>query len=170
MISGSDARVTSDIDLIFVEVGMFSYPPVLHPLLSLEVRDRKNNRNLLLAEEFVKESVIALKHPRYSASAHAEQQQINTTLRFQFLDKPIGVLDGLKILLNSKLRFLESNGIKNGIGLAAEFDVIFLPLQRTALHAGRCVCYIFSGQKVDDGAFACTRLPKEYDSFSLPNS
>jgi hypothetical protein len=60
MIGGGDARMTSDLDLIFVEVGMLSLPPVLHSPLSLEVRNRKDNGNLLLAEEFVKESVIAL--------------------------------------------------------------------------------------------------------------
>jgi len=71
-IGGGDARMSSDLYLILVEGALVSVPPVLHPILSFKVRDRKNNGNLLLAEEFVKEPVIVLQRSSDSPGANAE--------------------------------------------------------------------------------------------------
>src|SRR6267154_4342626 len=134
--------MTSNVDLISVEVAVFSLPPILHPLLSFKVRDRQNNGNLLLAEKFVKEPVIALKRSSESACTKAEQKQVNAAFCIQCLDKFIGILDSLEVLFDSQLRFLESDGIEHLIGLAVECDGMFFPLQRTALHARRWGCYL----------------------------
>jgi hypothetical protein len=64
--------MTSDLYPVAVKRALVPLPPIFHPLLSFKVRDRKNNRNLLIPEEVVKEPVIVLQRSSHSASVNAE--------------------------------------------------------------------------------------------------
>jgi hypothetical protein len=71
-IGSGDTRMTGDLDLVFFEDAVVSFLPVIHLRLSFEVCDRKNDWNLFLTEEFVKEPVVALKSGINSAGANAK--------------------------------------------------------------------------------------------------